>query len=453
MNDIPTFESSATSGLDQLLRTVGAPDVPRPVALADEMMQVFLNPRCDLDRATLEYFRSGANMAQTIGCLISAGAPEAAHAVLDFGSGYGRVMRFLTTRFGAARFWASDVYAEGLAFQAARFGVHPLLSHTDPARFPRDRRFRVIFSISVFTHLPAPAFDAWLRTLLDCLEPGGLLAFTVHDEAVLNVGDAMPESGILFLRQSESRSLSTEDYGSTWVNERFLRGATERVAPGAQVLRLPRAICDYQDLVVVAPPGSSLPAVSDFAVEPTFFLEGCAIDSGSIELRGWTFSRPAADGRPTDPVRRVSALLTRGGEVLNETGSAPLERPDVPAAFGPQAPLASGFALRLPLPEAQPHAGTAILVSVTLASGARFVSYAAPLASALLDGGARQLQFTEQAAQRENGRHVFRERHLERDIALLQGHVRAMESTLTWRIRRRLRRLLGLPPLADPPRT
>src|SRR6186997_575853 len=58
MNDIPTFESSATSGLDQLLRTVGAPDVPRPVALADEMMQVFLNPSCDLDRATLEYFRS-----------------------------------------------------------------------------------------------------------------------------------------------------------------------------------------------------------------------------------------------------------------------------------------------------------------------------------------------------------------------------------------------------------
>src|SRR5204862_5117186 len=174
--------------------------------------------------------------------------------------------------------------------------------------FPSDGRFRLIFSISVFTHLPAPAFDAWLRTLLDRLEPGGLLAFTVHDEAVL-VDGAMPESGILFLRQSESRSLSTEDYGSTWVNERFLRGATERVAPGAQVLRLPRAICDYQDLVVVAPPGSDLPAVSDFAVEPAFYLEGCSIAAGAIELRGWTFARAAANGDPTDPVSCISALL------------------------------------------------------------------------------------------------------------------------------------------------
>ncbi len=447
MNEIPTFALSPTAGLDQLLETVGAADVPRAVAEADEMMQVFLEQSHDLDRATLEYFRSGANMAQTIASLIAAGAPEPGQAVLDFGSGYGRVMRFLAARFGAERFWASDVYAEGLAFQASRFGVHTLLSHTDPARFARDRRFRVIFSISVFTHLPAPAFDAWLRTLLDCLEPGGLLAFTVHDEAVLNVGDAMPASGILFLRQSESRSLSTEDYGSTWVTESFLRHAATRVAAGAEVLRLPRAICDYQDLVIVAPPGSALPEVSAFAVEPAFFLEDCSIDAGAIALRGWTFSRGAADGRPTDPVRDISARLVRAGKVLAEAAGAPLERPDVPAVFGPRAALASGLALRLSLPEAVPHAGTLVIVTVTLASGARFVAYAAPLASALLDGGARRLQFTEQQAQRENGRHVFREQHLERDVAVLQNHVRAMEATLTWRVRRRLLRLLGKPEL------
>src|SRR5204863_4111437 len=221
------------------------------------------------------------------------------------------------------------------------------------------------------------------------------------------VDGAMPESGILFLRQSESRSLSTEDYGSTWVNERFLKSATERVAPGAQVLRLPRAICDYQDLVVVAPPGSQLPAVSDFAVEPAFFLEGCSIAAGAIELRGWTFARAAANGDPTDPVSCISALLAHGGTTVAESSSPPRARPDVPAVFGPQAALESGFALRLPLAGALPHAGTVILVVVTLASGARFVSYAAPLAGALLDGGVRQLQFTEQAAQRENGRHVF----------------------------------------------
>lgn len=450
MNDLEIFPTPPTSGVEHLLRLAGTPGVPLAIARADEMMLLLLERTSDLDRATLEYFRSGANMAATIDALVRAAAPDAGDAVLDFGSGYGRVLRFLAGRHGPARFWASDVYERGLAFQAARWGVHTLLSHTDPARFPRARRFRLIFSISVFTHLPEPAFHAWLRTLLACLEPGGVLAFTVHDEAVLRRGEAMPENGLLFVPLSESRSLSTDDYGSTWVTEGFLRAAVERAAPGARLLRLPRAICDYQDLIVVAPPGAEPPPASALPVEPVFFFEDCDLPRpGVLSLHGWTFSRPS-NGRPATPCARLTATLLHGGRVLAETSAEPHERPDVREAFGDDATARCGFAFELALPEAVPHAGTQIVVRTTLASGARFVGYAAPLASALLDGASRRLQFSDEAAQRENGRHVFRERHLERDLDAVRRRLAAVESTFTWRARRRLRRAAGLPELAPP---
>src|SRR5262249_18747511 len=103
MNESETFPTPPTSGAEPLLRMVGAPKVPLAIGREDEMMLRYLQRTGDLDGATLEYFRSGANMASTIAALIDSAAPDPAHAVLDFGGGYGRVMRFLAARFGVER--------------------------------------------------------------------------------------------------------------------------------------------------------------------------------------------------------------------------------------------------------------------------------------------------------------------------------------------------------------
>ena len=53
-------------------------------------------------------------------------AVPAQSAWLDFGCGYGRVIRFLVERVPPDRIWASDVAHEAVDFCRSEFGVHPL---------------------------------------------------------------------------------------------------------------------------------------------------------------------------------------------------------------------------------------------------------------------------------------------------------------------------------------
>jgi hypothetical protein len=108
----------------------------------------------------------------------------------------------------------------------------------------------------------------------------------------------------------------------------------------------------------------------------------------------------------------------------------------------------AGFTFELPLGTATPHGATQLVLTTTDDSGARFVPYAAPLATAVIDGAARRFEYRESWWHGERGRMVYRERHLEGEVADLQARLAAIETTRTWRLRRRLRRLLGLSEIA-----
>ena len=114
-------------------------------------------------------------------CLDVAGVGSGeVRAVLDFGCGYGRVLRALRRQFPHAALTASDVDRGGVDFCARTFGATGVYSSTDPSELSFDQRFDLIWVGSVFTHLDMPRWDGFLRALGGALTQSGVLVFTTH---------------------------------------------------------------------------------------------------------------------------------------------------------------------------------------------------------------------------------------------------------------------------------
>src|SRR6185295_10591664 len=189
------------------------------------------------------------------------------------------------------RVWVSDIYASGVRFQQRTFGVHGLISHADPDRFECAETFDAVLVSSLFTHLPDPTFRAWFRRLFGLLRPGGVLAFSVHGEELLAPDRELPAAGLLFEAISESGSLPTEQYGTAWVSEAFVRRTLGELAPDASVHRVPRGLVHFQDLYVVVPEASCDFSGFEPAAEAEGFVEHCSSVPGRLRLAGWVVDR------------------------------------------------------------------------------------------------------------------------------------------------------------------
>ncbi len=426
-----------------------AAEVDLAVHPDDEMLAFLLAAaEGDRDQALATYVSSGLNIAAACRQLLAAhfGSLARVGSLLDFASGYGRVTRFLVRDLPPERVWVADVYAGGVRFQEERFGVHGLLSTVRPEDFRCDRRFDAILVTSLFTHLPEPSFVAWLGRLQALLAPGGLLAFSVHDESVLPPGTAMSEHGILFQAVSESASLEPSDYGSTWVTEAFVRAALRRGPdqPAASVRRLRRGLCDFHDLYVASTPAAAGAAGPDaldrlpFDPEPRFFLEQCEIDrAGTLTLRGWAVRLVG------EPLAAVEVLLD--GRLL---AAAPIDRPreDVAALLGEPAALRSGWLFAAPLPPATPRSAPLVL-RVADRRGGRFVEHASTLAAALLRSARQEVGFFQGELWRSEALRQEEAARAAAEIAGLRARLAAMQASRFWKLRNRwfaVKRFLGL---------
>ncbi len=348
----------------------------------DEMLAFLVRAHGgDRDRALCQYFQSGESIARCLGQILRwrFGELDRIHGLLDFASGYGRVTRFLVREMPPERLWVADVYAGGVRFQAERFGVHALVLSIRPEDFVRAERFDAILVTSLFTHLPEERFVAWLRVLLGLLNPGGLLAFSAHSPEVLPPGAEMPASGILFEPTSESGSLDTSDYGSTWVTEGFVRSALERaMPPGARAVSLhlvERALCNFQDLYLAVPePGVDFSSLA-FQGEPQLFVEHAELDAeGNLELEGWAAVRNGT-------VRDVEVWLD--GERL---GAARVEgeRKDVRGFFGGAHDILAGWGCSCRLPAGGSRSAALLRLRVVDGGGGGHVLWAGSVAELLL---------------------------------------------------------------------
>ena len=440
------FRPDETSPLvAALLRDLKADQAGPDLAIdgRDEMLGFLVDAfEGDRDRALFAYFRSGASIADSLGQVLRwrFGDPSRIARLLDFASGYGRVTRFLVREVPPERIWVSDVYAGGVRFQEERFGVHGIVSAIRPEEFRCAERFDAILVTSLFTHLPEERFVAWLRVLLGLLAPGGLLAFSVHSPEVLSPGLSMPEAGICFQETSESGSLAKSDYGSTWVTEDFVRAALERaVGPGVSFHRLPRGLCNFQDLCLALPqPGIDFSTL-DFHSEPHLFLERARLTEGGrrLELDGWAAARCGA-------VREVEVTLD--GQRI---GTAPIvePRPDVAAFLGDERYLHTGWRCSCPLPAGASRTAAVLGLRVVDGRGIAHPLWAGAIESALLTGSRMEAEGLRHDLGATQAILVAERRSAALEAEALRTRIAAMEASRFWKLRNawfRVKRAVGM---------
>jgi SAM-dependent methyltransferase len=131
------------------------------------------------------YAQVGLSALDCVHQALVAAGKEAPGRILDFGCGYGRVLRFLRAAYPAAEMYSTDMDGEGLGFCTHQFDVFGV--RTDLERGPEwvAARFDLIWVGSVFTHLDVTNCDRLLKHLAAFLAPGGVVVFTTHGECAV----------------------------------------------------------------------------------------------------------------------------------------------------------------------------------------------------------------------------------------------------------------------------
>jgi len=181
--------------------------------------------------------------------------PIEALDVLDFGCGVGRVAMPFFHRYGRPSACV-DVEAAAIAFmQRTLPGANPSrIGYEPPTPFP-NASFDVVFSISVWTHLPPDLQEPWLAEIKRLLRPGGLALISTSGFAALasrrsrltdwagETDEDLRRKGLIFKPVAGHRHLIPGEYGYTlhtpdYVADRWSRhmrvlatlsGAIERV--------------------------------------------------------------------------------------------------------------------------------------------------------------------------------------------------------------------------------
>ena len=94
--------------------------------------------------------------------------------ILDFGSAYGRVTRFLRAAFPEAQLTVTDLNRDAVDWCVANLGVSALEGDIP------SNAFDLIFLGSVFTHVPPEVTAGLLTKLTSALRPNGILIFTTQ---------------------------------------------------------------------------------------------------------------------------------------------------------------------------------------------------------------------------------------------------------------------------------
>lgn len=245
----------------RVVRRIEAGGAPLVTAIhpEDEMFLYILDWPDGLDNPQSHYFSGGERMLGRLRDLLAKLDLELADTprFLEFACGYGRFTRHLVRVLDPSRITVCDLYTQAVDFQRERFGVTGVYSELVPEDLVLPGRYDLIFVASLFSHLPDALFGRWLQRLYDALDDGGTLLFSTHGPSCLPEGHEMPERGILYHKDSESRTHSTDDYGTSYVTPQYV-AAVMRERTGQDVaLEVERGLFNIQDVYAVRKPATT----------------------------------------------------------------------------------------------------------------------------------------------------------------------------------------------------
>jgi SAM-dependent methyltransferase len=338
--------------------------------------EMFFGESKDSGLARAAYFKEGAEINATIQQLIDCkfGDRKKDIKFLDFACGYGRSTRFLVHNLPPDNVWVSDIYSGAVKFQTDNFGVHGFDSCHDPGYLVCDVRFDMIFVGSLFTHLPERRFGPWLQRLFEMLSPDGILAFSVHDEALAG-GQVIPTPGILFVEASESRTLSKSEYGVSYVTEDFVRNTIHKVAGSAwPYKRLVKALCGAHDIYLLdRNPAESFTSF-DYRQPPVGYVERFELSkSGSLSVAGWA-------GDPNAGINLEAVRVSIGGVTITSL-KPERPRPDVAKVLGNEKYANSGWECDCPIDDVTMNADEIIEVAAVSETGLSTILHISPLSA------------------------------------------------------------------------
>ncbi len=187
--------------------------------------------------------------------------------VLDFGCGWGRLIRYLARDVEPVRLFGCDPVEEVIEVcRSTRVPGTLARSEFLLETLPFERSFDLIYAFSVFTHLSEPAHHRALAALHQSLQPGGVLVVTLRPPAYLTsesmqaLGEAPTPNGLsgpryLFVPhptnpwQPEPTSEDEITYGEAVVTLDYVR---ERWAPRFRLLDVGFLVSDpYQVMLTL----------------------------------------------------------------------------------------------------------------------------------------------------------------------------------------------------------
>jgi hypothetical protein len=151
--------------------------------------------------------------------------------VLDFGFGWGRLLRLLYKYVPDSRLYGYDAWGSIIDI-ARELGLRGNLGQIDeyPQDLPAGPQFDLVYAFSVFTHLSEKAHLAALGAIRKSIAPGGVLVVTVrpanfwarHADSERLV-QAHREHGFAFVGQTPPSANGDVPYGDTSVSLEYVR--------------------------------------------------------------------------------------------------------------------------------------------------------------------------------------------------------------------------------------
>ena len=171
--------------------------------------------------------------------------------VLDFGCGCGRTLLWLIPDNPQVEFYGVDIDDEAIRWCSARFSGSWFRtgSALPPLPYP-DGHFRVIYCLSVFTHLNEPMQDSWLAELHRILQPAGLLIMTVHGRnaaAALTADDVthLANNGLIHKTSKKLKGMVPEWYNTTWHSKSYIVDRLSRDFQEVRYIEIPDGMQDF----------------------------------------------------------------------------------------------------------------------------------------------------------------------------------------------------------------